>query len=307
MLEIVACQLDDPWLVIDDEDGSTHDWLLTVLTGCIVPTRMRPPGPTGRARGVGTRPRRACRSEARCLRLECRSGRVPVCLAVPVVEGLLEPTAVVVVAPLAVATRSAGSAGAAPVAWAAPPTAAPAATPPEDGAQQADDQEDDEQGAEEPEDREPVAPTRAVPVAIPVGIGRSDRRDDRAVRGVGGRRGDRGRQPRLVGRLGDEPTADDDRRDDEESDEEIAHVCVSSFLCRMLAPECGVEMEPVGRAWFVAESSGDAHFPAPGEPFLGDDYGPHRGGGWLSSVLMRPKVISRQGSRWRRPETCITR
>jgi hypothetical protein len=32
MLEIVACQFDDPWLVIDDEDRPAHDSVL--MTAC---------------------------------------------------------------------------------------------------------------------------------------------------------------------------------------------------------------------------------------------------------------------------------
>src|SRR4029079_206005 len=46
MLEIVACQFHDPWLVVDDEDGATHD---CVLTGGILTTWMRPPGWSERA------------------------------------------------------------------------------------------------------------------------------------------------------------------------------------------------------------------------------------------------------------------
>src|SRR5690349_14035538 len=185
---------------------------------------------------------------------------IAVRLAMPVVEGLLEVRSRIAVVSLAVRTRAV-SAGSVPVARAAPAAStawsAPTAAP-EDRAHHAEDQEQEEEEADEPEEREPVAPAPTPATVVGVGDG-CDRSDDRSGRRARGGRGDRGREPGLVGRLGDDPAADDECRDDEKSDEEIAHGS------RELLSGFGCSRGNVERRW-----SRDAYFAPSGAGFLGD-------------------------------------
>src|SRR6476620_8186564 len=146
------------------------------------------------------------------------------------VERLLEAGAMVVIAPRALAAVPAVSVAVA--AWATPAASTTRSAPPaapEERAHGAEDQEEEEEEADEPEEREAVAPA-PTPATVVVRVGdRSDRGHDRSGGSARCGRGDRGREPGLVGRLGDDPAADDECRDDEKSDEEIAHGCVSSF------------------------------------------------------------------------------